>query len=489
MDDKTARNSLADPALEKGFANEKAVDASSSGSTGEAKVSKVESPITSTGGGGFGFGRGRRNRAATIDKATTGGDDSQVVVGDVQEYLRKEREGEAKFHRLSWPRMTICLIVEAIALGSLSQPKTFSQLGMVPAVILTLGIGVLATAASLYLGEVCIRYPGVKHFDNIGQLLGGRIGREIVAVCFVLQLFLVTASHVLTGTELWNALSNTHVCAVVFGVVSAILLFLLAIPPSFHDFAVLGYVDFISIIVAIIITGVGLGKEARNQPGGIGATDWHLWPKEDLTFYEAVLAITNIAFAYSFSICQPSFMSELARPQDYKKALISLGAAEIIIYTLTGALLYWLGGDAVQSPAILSAGSLQKAAWGVAIPVVFISGAINSQVGARYIHGRIFKGTLHGVFQTAWGWLWWLVILAIGTVFAFVIAEVVPFFSSLLGVISALFISGFSFYLPGLCYFMLLKDEEHGFFSMKRLPHTICNLLLLILGFFLLGAG
>lgn len=54
------------------------------------------------------------------------------------------QEGENKYHRLGWQRLTICLIVEAIALGSLSIPSAFATLGMVPGVILTVGLGLIA---------------------------------------------------------------------------------------------------------------------------------------------------------------------------------------------------------------------------------------------------------------------------------------------------------------------------------------------------------
>lgn len=37
--------------------------------------------------------------------------------------------GEGKFKQLSWQSLTICLIVEAIALGSLSLPRAFADLG------------------------------------------------------------------------------------------------------------------------------------------------------------------------------------------------------------------------------------------------------------------------------------------------------------------------------------------------------------------------
>lgn len=45
---------------------------------------------------------------------------------------------------------------------------------------------------------------------------------------------------------------------------------------------------------------IATGVQAHDQVGGMGAVDWSLWPKENLEFSEGFLAITKIAFAYSF---------------------------------------------------------------------------------------------------------------------------------------------------------------------------------------------
>lgn len=45
------------------------------------------------------------------------------------EETQRAIEGDAHFHCLSWRRLTVVLIVEAIALGSLSLPAAFAILG------------------------------------------------------------------------------------------------------------------------------------------------------------------------------------------------------------------------------------------------------------------------------------------------------------------------------------------------------------------------
>ncbi len=73
-----------------------------------------------------------------------------------------------------------------------------------------------------------------------------------------------------------------------------------------------------------------------------------------------------------------SFSLQLRVPTDYRKAIWALGLTEIVIYTLAGAIIYAFVGDSVASPALSSAGALvSKIAYGVALPVIYISGSIN----------------------------------------------------------------------------------------------------------------
>jgi hypothetical protein len=74
-------------------------------------------------------------------------------------------------------------------------------------------------------------------------------------------------------------------------------------------------------VIAIGITMIATGIQARDQPGGLDAVPWSAWPKEGCTLVDAVIAVTNIVFAYSFAITQMSMMAgtcslDLARVTD-----------------------------------------------------------------------------------------------------------------------------------------------------------------------------
>ncbi|KAK9439795.1 N amino acid transport system protein [Metarhizium brunneum] len=401
---------------------------------------------------------------------------------------QKTAEGNAHFNRLGWKRLTVVLIVEAIALGALSLPAAFASLGMVAGVICCVGLGLIAIYTSDIVGQVKIAYPEVAHYADAGRLLAGRLGYEVVGAMFVLQLTFLVGSHCLTGTIAFLNITENGACSVVFGVVSAILLLLLAIPPSFAEVAILGYVDFVSILVAIGITIIATGVRAGQAEGGLSAVGWSAWPKEGLTFAEGFIAITNICFAYSFSMCQFSFMDEMHTPTDYPKSIWALGLIEIFIYTLTGALVYSFVGVDVKSPSLLSAGhTVSKIAFGVALPVIFISGSINTTVIGRYIHGRIYKDSITRFINTPKGWATWFAVISAITVAAFIIAEVIPFFNDLLSISSSLFISGFTFYLPAWMWFKLLK--KGSWHSRENLLRSIANAACFVIGIVVLVCG
>ncbi|KAL1594395.1 hypothetical protein SLS60_010155 [Paraconiothyrium brasiliense] len=399
-------------------------------------------------------------------------------------------EGQERFKRLGWKRLTVCLIVEAIALGSLSVPSAFATVGMVAGVILTVGLGLIAIYTSYVVGQVKMRYPQVDHYSDAVRLIWGRFGYELTGAMFAIFLVLLVGSHALTGTIAFiNIVDKENVCALVWGIVSAIILLLLALPPTFAEFAILGYVDFISIIIAIGITIISTGVQAHKAPGGLSAVNWSAWPPPETTFYQAFLSTTNIIFAYSFAICQFSFMSEMHTPKDYVKSIWALGLIEIFIYTLTGALIYAFVGADVKSPALLSAGpTVSRIAFGIALPVIFISGSINGTVVGRYIMDRAFPTSSIRYIRGVRGWVVWVCLLSCLTLLAWVIAEAIPFFNALLGIMSALFISGFTFYFPALFWFQLIKEGK-WYQGWKNISLSILNAVVFVIGLAILGCG
>lgn len=200
-------------------------------------------------------------------------------------------------------------------------------------------------------------------------------------------------------------------------------------PPSFTEIAILGYVDFVSVILAIGITIIATGITRSDSPGGLGSSDWSAWPQDDLSFTQALVALSNIVFSYAFAASQFSFMSEMHTPKDFTKSIVTLGITEIVLNTITGAVIYAFVGQSVESPALLSASPLvSKVAFGVVLPVIYISGSINATVAYRFIHGRMYKDSVARYVNTTKGWITWLGVVTCITVLSWLIAKATPFF-------------------------------------------------------------
>jgi hypothetical protein len=175
-------------------------------------------------------------------------------------------------------------------------------------------------------------------------------------------------------------------------------------------------------------------------------------------------------------------------PSHYVKSIWALGLTEIFIYTLTGALIYAFVGVDVKSPALLSAGdTISKVAFGVGLPVIYISGSINTTVVGRYIHGRMFKDSIIRFVNTKMGWITWLVLVTVITIIAWVIAEAIPFFNDLLALSSALFVTGFTFYFPAVMWFMLIRKGP--WYAKENLVKSITNAIVFVIGVAILIGG
>lgn len=406
----------------------------------------------------------------------------------------KSSDGSALFNKMSWQRLAVCLICEAIALGVLSLPKAFATLGMIPGVISTVVMGIMATYTALIVGEMKCRYPQITGYPDLAKMMFGKVGYVIVAIMMTGLLVLSTGSHVLTGIMAFQALSSHSVCSVYFGILSAFLLFLLGLPKTFHRMAILAYIDFASITAAVVVAIVAASFESAKKPGGLSATEWYAFPPKNSNsnFVECTIALTNIALAYAYVHCLPSFMSELHRPADYRKSIMTLGTSQIVMYTLIGSTLYYFKGVDVKDMSLQSLNpTMQKVVFGLALPVIFISGSINSNTAARFVYSHIFPITsVHRYINTRMGYSIWFALNGGITLIAFISAEVIPSFPTFLGLKAALFSACFSFTFPTFMFFKFIRYESRRCINIKaKYSESAANIFILGFGAFMFFVG
>jgi hypothetical protein len=95
------------------------------------------------------------------------------------------------------------------------------------------------------------------------------------------------------------------------------------------------------VCVLIVVSG----HEVQGTPNGYiddikTPLDWTVWAPPGTTFVQGTSALLNIAYTFIGQALIPSFVGDMARPQDFPKALYMSMAAELVLFTLSGALIY-----------------------------------------------------------------------------------------------------------------------------------------------------
>lgn len=231
-----------------------------------------------------------------------------------------------------------------------------------------------------------------------------------------------------------------------------------------------------------MITMIALGVSPKTPADAMAAT-------YSPSFPAAFNSVSNIVFAYGGHVAWVSFISELRDPREFPKALVLQQSLDIILYTVASVVIYRYAGEHVTSPALSTNGPIvKKVAWGLALPTIVIAGVIFAHVSAKYVYLRLFAGTKHlhsRSFIAVGSWIG----LGVGFwIIAWIIAESIPNFSDLLGFISALFASWFSYGIPGICWFYLNRGCGWSV-GAKNIGLSMINIALIILGCVICGVG
>ncbi len=305
-------------------------------------------------------------------------------------------------------------------------------------------------------------------------------------------------------------MTDHSLCTVGFTAVVAATSFFCSLPRTFSTLSKLAtasaFFTFISVILAAVFVGIEAHPAGYHpDPNHIdpvtgaklgGAPIVLMIPAAGTTFISGMNAFLNISYTFVGQVTIPSFIAEMKEPRDFPKALWAVTIAEIIVFSLVGALVYvYTGTQYNTAPAFGSIGNeiYKKVSFSFMIPTLIFLGVLYASVSARFLFFRIFEGSRHKANHTLVGWASWAGLLAATWVVAFVIAEVIPFFSALLSLMSSLFDSFFGFIFWGVAYLRIREtDYGPGFYQrqgIKGFFGFVVNIIIIIIGVFMLGVG
>jgi hypothetical protein len=139
------------------------------------------------------------------------------------------------------------------ATGVLTIPSAMYTLGAFPGAINVLGWQGLNTWCALVQGQFRNNHPGCHSIADMGQLVGGRIVKEITGVLFLVAFIIVGASGMVGVSTALNALSNHSLCTNYFSIIAAIMVGLCASVRKFEKIAWITWAGFASVFIAVFI--------------------------------------------------------------------------------------------------------------------------------------------------------------------------------------------------------------------------------------------
>lgn len=346
----------------------------------------------------------------------------------------------------------------------------------------------------------CLRHPEIRDVCDIGQYLfwDSKIAWWGTAVMFLLNNTFIQGLHCVVGAQYLNTMSDHGACTIVFSLIIAIASWVFSLPRTFsalsHVATWSAFFTFVSVLLAMIFVGIedhpGGGYPSKGPPRVLAI------PEKGTTYVAAMNAFLNISYTFIGQITLPSFIAEMKEPRDFWKSVTAVTVAEIILFSLVGSIVYaYTGTQYTKAPAFgsISDVAFKKASFSFMIPTIIFLGVLYASVSARFIFFRLFEGTRHKGNNTVVGWAAWAGILASLWLVAWIIAEVIPFFSDLLSIMSSLFDSFFGFIFWGTAYIrMRYADHGPGFYKNRGFRGwfgLIFNVFLILIGFYFLGPG
>ncbi|KAJ7659145.1 transmembrane amino acid transporter protein-domain-containing protein [Mycena polygramma] len=424
----------------------------------------------------------------------TDADSSSASVYSVSAQIAQEKDHPIRYRSCSWQKTTALLMSEYICLAILSFPWSFSVLGMVPGVIVTISVAASVQYTSYILWKFCMKHPEVRDVCDIGRIIfgGSELAYNLTGLMFILNNTFIQALHCIVGAKLLNTLTNSSECTIVFSAITAIICFVFSLPRTLNQLGGLGTFSAVTMGIAVLLAVVFSG--VQSDPAGfttkLGAPIVTAIPVPGTTFVVGMSAFLNISYTLIGQITLPSFIAEMKEPRDFPKALAAVTICEVVVFTLCGAIMYhFVGNQYMTAPAF---GSLQptfkKIAFSFAIPTIVYLGSLYSSVTARFVFFRLFPKSEHRYTNTVTGWLAWSGIIGATWVLAFIIAEVIPFFSDMLSLMSSLFDGWFGFVYWAMCYLILYPPSER-WSGPWRSAETLLNYGLIVFGLYMTVAG
>ncbi|WFC97883.1 hypothetical protein MYAM1_000604 [Malassezia yamatoensis] len=402
-----------------------------------------------------------------------------------------EEDADLLPNTLSWLGAFWNMIAYSIALGILSIPYVVATIGIVPFILVSLFFSTITWYTGYNYWRLSMLYPNIHSLQQAGELIFGRYGGILVTVIQIIFGIFLQGNHALLGGYAFWYL-GWRSCMVVMCAVFAIISFLFTLPRSYKLFAWQAAISFTSIFTVVIIVMIASGisgpeNKAPTDPPkrllAFGGTS-----QVPHNFLDGVLAVTNVFVSFGASPAYLPVMAEMRDRRQFMRSMNLLVGISTVLYIIVGCIINYNLGQYTKSPSLGSLSSVMiKVSYGLALPTIMIAGCASGQVNAKVLMHNAFSGSRRRFLKNpVILWTVWILINVATWAIAFVLAEVIPFFSAFLSLEASLF---WSFFLFLAVVFYLWRHQYDYWSSMRNRIGFVTAMGLICVSTFLCVAG
>ncbi|KAF2729600.1 hypothetical protein EJ04DRAFT_502029 [Polyplosphaeria fusca] len=419
------------------------------------------------------------------------------------EIFKKTTDG-VQFRLVGWPQATMIFLKTLFATGVLSIPTAMYGLGAVGGALSVVGWGFLNTCKRLCTlrflrltfidfaivqGDFRNRHAHCHSIADMAHVVGGPVLKEICGLLFIVAYVLCAGSGIIGLSAGLNALSDHAACTVWWAFLSAAVIIACASVRKFQNIGWLSWAGFVSVYVAVFIVVVGV--TTTDRPAAAPQEGPYDLGYNVIAYPTFVVGMTATCTIFISSAGTSAFLpviAEMRNPKDYNKAVyVSMAIVQASYLTFSLVVYKWCG-KWVTNPSLGSAGdTLKKAAYGVGLIGLAVSGCLYLHVAAKYVFVRILRNSEHLQKNSLVHWgTWFSCTIGLGAI-AFILAEAIPIFSFLIALTGSVCFAPIAIALPA--YLWLYDHWEYRRGSIVKQAVWYTHWLLLAIGVFICVGG
>lgn len=376
-------------------------------------------------------------------------------------------------------------LITSEIMGALLIPNSFSMLGFAPGNIMLVGCFFLTLMSGGVIWWVFLlldspEYP-VKTFAQIAYLIGGEPCRQLVIFLQLLATILTAAGALISAAESVIILRTDRMCWI------GLLLLLAGVMTVIGHIKQLNVLGKYCLLVSFCNYAslfVQLGFMSNSEPNWQNAESLLGIPKAAVETFAVVsgqsminriVALSNISYVFAGSIVFPEIITEMKRPWDFWKSMLSSQVVIVVVYLIFGNVVYANQGQFSNSPAVFGISNM-SALKGLSF-ITFITGCFQDVFFAHISSKIIYKNYLPAIFKSLRldskkGLILWSITVILTWVVIFVISAGVPEVSAISAFTSALTMIPLTYAIPFLVHLALLYTYANASYIKSFVPFS-----------------